>query len=92
MEQPKIVKIQEAVDRIYEYTILDNTRKDLSTLHQIRMDVNCISCNQEGQYWWQTPDHTRLEFYCPNCNVTWTVFVKPKETKGSEQNESSKSN
>jgi Zn finger protein HypA/HybF involved in hydrogenase expression len=77
--EPKILRIQQAIDRTYEYTILDNIRKDLSTLHNIRMDINCISCNQEGQYYWQTKDKTRLEFYCPNCNITWTIFQKHKE-------------
>ena len=75
-QSPEFIKVQHAVDRDYSYYILSHDRIDLGTLHHVRIDVHCILCDMEGQYWWQSKDKSRLVFYCPSCNITWSVFKK----------------
>ena len=74
----EILKTTKDIWYIYEVTILDTVRKSLEHF-PVRMDVDCPKCQTQGQFWWQTFDHTRLEFYCPSCNITWTIFRKEIE-------------
>ena len=75
--ESKIVKTQEASDRIYTWIIIDNQPRN--DLEDIRIDVNCVSCNQEGQFYWQEKETLTLIFYCPNSHTTWRIICKYKE-------------
>ena len=85
MENCRTIKIEHAVGRDYEYKILSTERKDLSQLRNVRMNVSCAVCGMEGQYWWQVPVELRLEFYCPSCNVTWSIFCIDTRFKKEEE-------
>jgi hypothetical protein len=77
--ESKIVKIQEYSDRICEYTIIDTTKKDYTNMIGIRMNINCISCGQEGQFYYQQKKNLQFTLYCPNCEITWCIVCKNKE-------------
>lgn len=71
----EILKTEHAVKSDYTWAILSRERINETNL-KVRLDISCPKCDQEGQFYWQIPDKTRLEFYCPNCNITWTIFKK----------------
>ena len=72
--QHELIKTHQAVGRTYEYTIIDHTPKSNYSEH-VRYDVSCPFCALEAQFWEQSKDKLRLEFYCPACQLTWAVFV-----------------
>lgn len=71
----EVIKIEQSTDYVYKYTALSKTPISFEGL-DCRPDVSCPVCLLEGQFWWQSNDKTRLEFYCPKCNTTWSVFVE----------------
>jgi Zn finger protein HypA/HybF involved in hydrogenase expression len=76
--EPKIIKTQESNDRIYEYTILNNKKQDYTNMMGVRANVNCISCGQEGQFYYQQKKTLQFTFYCPACETTWCIVCKYK--------------
>lgn len=79
-EQYEVIDTKLTVWEEFHTTIISRIPIEYEHL-PVRMDVNCPNCKLEGQYHWQTPDKLRLEFYCPCCNITWTVFKKEIKRK-----------